>query len=87
MRGQRSKSTTAIGGNGWGSFLSKFITKQAAKSLAKSAAKSVAKSAASGAVSAGSEALTKKIIGGRQKPRRHRVKASRVRRHKRARHW
>ena len=60
MRGQRSKSTTAIGGNGWGSFLSKFITKQAAKSLAKSAAKSVAKSAANGAVSAGSEALTKK---------------------------
>ena len=82
MRSQQSN----IRGSGWG-FFGRLITKQAAKSLAKSAAKSLAKSAVSGAVSAGGEALTKKIIGGRQRPRRHRVKGCRVKRHKRARHW
>ena len=74
-----------IVGRGWGSLFGKLITCQAAKSLAKSAAKSVAKSAASGAVSAGSEYLAKKIIGGkgRQRPRRHSVKASRIKAHRR----
>ena len=81
-----AKGCSKVGGRGWGSLFGKLITRQAAKSLAKSAAKSVAKSAANGAVSAGSEYLTKKIIGGRRSPRRHSVKGSRIRRHKRHRH-
>ena len=82
----KNSSCCKVSGRGWGSLFGKLLTRQAAKSLAKSAAKSVAKSAASGAVSAGSELLTKKIIGGRRSPRRHKVKASKVRRHRRHKH-